>query len=169
MMEAGFMAASICNVHSRFPHPGGTQVVIFKGAMRRTLIAFAMLLTATAAFGGDSAPPPDYSRDAILKVLHETDVKEAPFRMYFGGFDINTRTTRFHLNYLPLLAPIMYAGPYGARFLPNPFVLTHTEYAWRPHQYKALPQDYEDDREYQREYKRVAKILKRQKIVVKTQ
>jgi hypothetical protein len=153
----------------RLTSADGMPVATFRGAMRHSLIAILFLVSATAAFAGDSAPPPDYSREAILKVLHENDVKEAPFRMYFGGFDINTKSTRFHLNYLPLLAPLMYSGPYGARFLPNPFVLTHTEYAWRPHQFKALPEDYADDRDYQREYNRVAKMLKRQKVVVKTQ
>jgi len=137
--------------------------------MKRAVIALLLLLPAAAALADSAPPPPDYSRDAILKVLHENDVREAPFRIYFGGIVINTKTTRFHLNYLPLMAPIIYAGPNGARYLPNPFVLTNTEYAWRPHMFKALPEDYADDRDYQREYNRVAKMLKRQKIVVKTQ
>ena len=137
--------------------------------MRRTLIALLILMSATAAFAGDNAPAPDYSRDAILKVLHENDVKTAPFKLNLGSVDINTKAVRYHLNYLPFLAPLPYTGPYGARFLPNPFVLTHTEYAWRPHQFKALPDDYYEDRDYKREYNRVAKMLKKQKIVVKTQ
>ena len=126
--------------------------------MKRSLIAILMLLSSTVAFG-DSAPSPDYSRDAILKVLHDGDVRTAPFKFNVGTVDINTPSTRYHLAYLPLLAPLPYSGPNGARDIPNPFVLTHTEFAWQPGQYKALPADYENDREYRREYKRVARMI----------
>ena len=136
--------------------------------MKRILIATALMLSASVAFA-DNAPAPDYSRDAILKVLHDSDVKSAPFKLNIGSVDINTRTTRFHLNYLPFLASIPYAGPHGASQLPNPFVLTGTEYAWRPGQYKAMPDEWYNDSDYKREYNRVAKMLRKQKIVVKTE
>jgi len=125
--------------------------------MKRSLIAILMLLSSTVAFGAITTP--DYSRDTILEILHEKDVKETPFKLNIGMFDVNTKAVRYHLAYLPLLAPLPYSGPYGARFLPNPFVLTHTEYAWRAHQYRALPEDWTDDREYSREYNRTAKMI----------
>ena len=130
--------------------------------MKRLLIAVALLMSTTAAFG-DSATTPDYSRDAILKVLHDDDVAAVPFKINIGSIDINTRAVRYHFNFLPFLASIPYAGPQGARYLPNPFVLTHTEYAWRAHQYKALPEDWTDDPEYSREYNRTAKMIAKMK------
>lgn len=125
--------------------------------MKRSLIGILMLLSSTVALGATTTP--DYSRDTILKILHEKDVKEMPFKLNIGMFDVNTKAVRYHFAYLPLLAPLPYSGPYGARFLPNPFVLTHTEYAWRAHQYKALPEDWTDDREYSREYNRTARMI----------
>lgn len=132
--------------------------------MKQSLIAILMLLSTTVAFGGDSATNPDYSRDTVLKILHDNDEAEAPFKINVGTIDINTSAMRYHFAYLPLLAPLPYSGPQGARFLPNPFVLTHTEYAWRPHQFKAEP-DFEDW-EYRSEYRRTAKELRKQHIVV---
>jgi hypothetical protein len=126
--------------------------------MKRIWIGFLLLLSSTVAFA-DSAPVPDYSRDTILKILHEKDADEAPFKFNVGTIDLNTKYMRYHFAYLPLLAPLPYSGPHGAAQLPNPFVLTHTEYAWRPHQYQSLPEDYEKDREYKREYRRVAKMI----------
>ena len=158
------MVSSICNVWNRFAHPGGTEVVIFRGAMKPSLIAILTLLTAAVAFAGDSATTPDYSRDTVLKILHDNDVEEAPFKINVGTIDINTKAMRYHFAYLPLLAPLPYSGPQGARYLPNPFVLTHTEYAWRPHQFKAEP-DF-DDPEYRSEYRRTAKELSKQHVVV---
>ena len=126
------------------------------------LIAVALLMSTTLAFG-DSAPQPDYSRDAILKVLHDKDVQDQRFKINIGMFDFNTKAIRYHFAFLPLLASIPYAGPQGARYLPNPFVLTHTEYAWRAHQYKALPEDWTDDPEYSHEYNRTAKLIAKMK------
>jgi hypothetical protein len=135
--------------------------------MRRTLIAIALLLSASAALA-DSAPTPDYSTDAILKILHEDDVKNSPFTMHLGRIDIDTPWVRFHLNYLPIMQSIPYAGPYGAHLLPNPFVLTGTDYAWRPGQYHAMADEYFSDPDYKREYNRVAKMLASQHIKINT-
>lgn len=134
--------------------------------MKRSLIALAIVMTATLAAGDTSPAPPDYSRDTILKILHESDRVNAPFRMRVGMMEGRTKYLNYHFAYLPLLASIPYAGPYGARFLPNPFVLTHTEYAWRPHQFVAGPMDYERSREEEREFRRIVKMLKRSKVVV---
>lgn len=151
--------SSICNVVDAFGHPG-TSVAMIATAMRRILMAFAILLsTMPALAAGSQQQSPDYSRDTILKILHDADEEQAPFRFEFGRFTINTRTTRYHLAWLPLLAPIAYSGPHGAGQLPNPFVLTNTEYAWRPHQYRATPDLESEPRDFQREYKRTAKII----------
>jgi hypothetical protein len=133
--------------------------------MKRSLLAILVLLSTTAAFA-DSAPAPDFSRDTILKILHDKDVDDAPFKIDIGMAQLRTKNFNYRFAYLPLLAPIQYSGPHGASQLPNPFVLTNTELAWRPHQYVAEPDDYTSSGEYRREYRRVAKMLKRQHIVV---
>ena len=158
------MLSSICNVQRGFAHPDGTLGVRNHG-MKRPLFAVLILLMSTSvAFGATTNP--DYSRDTILKILHDKENENQRFKMNVGTVDINTAAMRYHFAYLPLLAPLPYSGPQGARFLPNPFVLTHTEYAWQPHQYQALPDAYYSDRDYQREYKRVSKMLRKQHIVV---
>ncbi len=136
--------------------------------MKRSLMAFLLLCSTTVAFGATTAAP-DYSRDTILKILHEQDEAAAPFKLDIGMAQLHTKNFNYKFAYLPFLASIPYAGPHGASMLPNPFVLTNTELAWRPHQFVATPDDYAMDSEYKREYRRVSKMLKKQRVVVVTQ
>ena len=135
------------------------RVERIKGAMRRPLVVFGLMFTATIAAAAPSQQAPDYSRETILKILHSDDVENAPFKFDIGQVEYRTKNMRYRFAYLPLLAPLPYTGPHGAGQLPNPFVLTHTEFAWQPHQYVATPDDWEQSREYKREYRRVAKML----------
>lgn len=132
--------------------------------MKRSVAVLILLLGTTVASAATS-PAPDYSRETILKVLHDSEAGNQRFKINAGTVDINTAAMRYHFAYLPLLAPLPYSGPQGARFLPNPFVLTHTEYAWRPHQFQGEPDGFHDP-EYRREYRRTLKELRRQHIVV---
>ena len=132
-----------------------------RGAMRRILIAVSMLLSATVVSAATTQQQPDYSKETILKILHDADVESAPFKIDVGQVTIRTKNMRYRFAYLPLLAPLPYSGPNGAGKLPNPFVLTNTEYAWQPHQFTAEPDDYDQSWEYKREYRRVAKMLAR--------
>jgi hypothetical protein len=125
----------------------------------RFAVALAILTIATAASADTTADVPDYSRDTILKVLHRADVEEAPFRMRVGMAEYTTKSTRFHFAYLPFLKSIPYAGPQGARFLPNPFVLTSMEFPYAPGQFVAGPLDWERSAEEEREFRRVMKLV----------
>ncbi len=136
--------------------------------MKRVMILVALMITSAAAFAATPGPAPDFSRDAILKVLHEADREEArKLRLDVGQAEYRTKSTRYRFAYLPFLASLPYAGPQGARFLPNPFVLTGMQFPYGPHQYAATPLDFERSADEQREFRRVMRILRqRQRVVV---
>ena len=129
--------------------------------MRFAAVALAFFIAATASAAATTeTSKPDFSRDAILKVLHDAEVeREQAFRMRVGAADYTTRSTRFRFAYLPFFAPLPYSGPQGARFLPNPFVLTGMEFPYAPGQYVAGPLDYERSAEQEREFRRVMKLV----------
>ena len=119
-------------------------VVVSEAVMRYTRFAavtLAFFMSATAASAATTKP--DYSRDAILKVLHAAEKEEAPFKIRVGAVEVRTKSTRYKFAYLPFLRALPFSGPQGARFLPNPFVLTNMEFPYAPGQYVAGPLDYE--------------------------
>lgn len=134
--------------------------------MKRLAILLSIMMLSTAALAATPRRAPDYSRDAILKVLYEADREDAAkLRFHVGAIDYNTKTSRFRFS--PLMVPVSYAGPNGARLLPNPFVLTGMEFPFGPHQYAATPLDFERSADEEREFRRVMKIVKqRQRVVV---
>jgi hypothetical protein len=129
-------------------------------AIRTVAAAVVFMALATVASAAPTTTPaPDYSRDTILKVLHQADVEAARYRLTFGNIRYTTKTTRFHFAYLPFLKSIPYAGPNGASKLPNPFVLTNMEFPYAPGQYVAGPLDYERTAEEEREFRKVMKLV----------
>ncbi len=78
------------------------------------------------------ASKPDYSRETILKILHDRDREQAPFKIDVGMLQINTRSARYRLAWLPFLAPLPYSYPRTTMELPNPFVLTGTDIPYVP-------------------------------------
>jgi hypothetical protein len=100
--------------------------------MKRVLVVFLMLICSASAFANTSSSQRDYSRDAILKVLHDRDRELAPFQIDIGMLQLRTRTTQAHFAYLPLLAPLPYTRPIDLATLPNPFVLTGTDIPYVP-------------------------------------
>ena len=101
-------------------------------SMKSWVIAALILMSSTVAFGATTGSKPDYSRKAILLVLHDRDREQAPFQLDVGMLEVNTRSTRYHVAYLPLLAPLPYSYPRQTLEMPNPFVLTGTEFPYVP-------------------------------------
>jgi len=100
---------------------------------RATLIAALALVFAAAAFADEPAPPPDYSRQALLRIVR--DMPERPARTVsfddIGVIMINAPFTRVHLLYAPV-PPIQGSVPRVTQEWPNPFAQTGTDIAMTP-------------------------------------
>lgn len=132
--------------------------------MKTLIVALAFLIAgANASAATTNTTSADFSRDTILKILHQADEEAARFRMHVGAADYRTKSTRYRFAYLPLLAPLPYSGPHGARFLPNPFVLTGMEFPYAAGQFVAGPLDWERSAEEEREFRRVMRMVARRR------
>ena len=99
--------------------------------MRRAVFAL-VLLTGAVPLTAAEAQKADYSRDTILRILHDRDQEQAPFKIDIGMLQIHTRNARFRLAWLPFLAPLPYSYPRTTQEVPNPFVLTGTDIPYVP-------------------------------------
>ena len=99
--------------------------------MRRAVLVLVLLIGAVPLLAAE-APKPDYSRDTILRILHDRDREQAPFKIDIGMLQIHTRNARFRLAWLPFLAPLPYSYPRTTQEVPNPFVLTGTDIPYVP-------------------------------------
>jgi hypothetical protein len=114
----------------------------------KDLAAFVIVLALARSVGAQEAPiqttAADYSREKLIQIFANEPVKEqVEPRIQFGvGYvDFRALKMRWRLAYVPLMAlpgsiPWQYNGSFGA--LPNPFELTHTEYASPPRTWKQL-------------------------------
>src|SRR5437763_9822813 len=125
----------------------------------KSLAAVALLLLATAAFGDDDAEKLKAWRD-----LNPDDRPASKQRVEWhpGYVEIHALGTDFRIFYLPFLAPLPGARLEDGAKIPNPFELTGTPYA------NQLPPMFDKDRprDVQREYNRIEKLTKEQKVVV---
>src|SRR5207245_3007582 len=94
--------------------------------MRRVVFILLLLVGAVRLMAAE-APKPDYSTDTILRILHDRDREQAPFKIDIGMLEIHTRNARFRLAWLPFLAPLPYSYPRTTQEVPNPLVLTGTD------------------------------------------
>src|SRR5436853_6281055 len=99
--------------------------------MKRALLAVLLMLSPVVGLAADDSTP-DYARPPILRILHERDIEQAPFKIDVGMLTVNTRSTRYRMAWLPFLAPLPYSYPRQTMELPNPFVLTGTDIPYVP-------------------------------------
>jgi hypothetical protein len=102
--------------------------------MKRAVLAVLMILSSVAALAADQDDDKkqDYSKPTILRILHDRDVEQAPFKIDIGMLQMSTRSTRYHLAWLPFLAPLPYSYPRHTMEVPNPLVLTGTDIPYVP-------------------------------------
>ena len=98
----------------------------------KKLAGFALLsLFAAASALADDAPPPDYSRDALLSFTREVLRQRAAERVEvdFGAIDVYKFGTHLKFLWLPFLAPLPGTKLNQVANLPDPFALTNTRIA----------------------------------------
>ena len=117
----------------------------------KSVVAVALFLLATAAFGDDNAEK--------LKAWRDLNPDDRPaskrgVEWHNGYVEIHALGTDFRIFYLPFLAPLPGARLEDGAKIPNPFELTGTPYA------NTLPPMFDKDRSaaVEREYKRIQKL-----------
>ena len=76
--------------------------------MRTTVFALSALLFAATLTAQQT---PDYSRPTLLRILaDQPEQQERKVEYPFGAIQIDGRTTRWLIGYLPLLAPLSMLG-----------------------------------------------------------
>ena len=119
------------------------------------MLAF-VLVFATAAV------TPDYSNDALLKVLaiynddHRPPVPQSR-HVHFGYIEWRALGMDWRFFYLPIVAPLSGSGPGGAGKMPNPFALTGTLTPSMPPML-----DHDRSRAAEREFRRIQRIKRSQ-------
>src|SRR5215471_14543133 len=77
-------------------------------------------------------PQPDYSREALLRMVHEvTQPPPRHIEKHLGMVAINNGRTQIRVAYLPMLAPLSGSAIGVTEKWPNPFELTNTPIARR--------------------------------------
>jgi hypothetical protein len=137
--------------------------------MRTTILTIGTLLFAGALMAQQNPPQaPDYSRPTLLRILNDDQPEQVQRTVEypFGAVTIEGRNTRWLIGYLPFLMPLSGSVPTGRGLgsdIPNPFVLTHTEYAYSPRTWR-------DNRAMSRELRRIdSEERKRAKVRVSTE
>jgi hypothetical protein len=99
--------------------------------MKKASATIVFLLLTTAAFGQENGTP-DYSREAIQKLMLEVDVREPeepPVRFHVGAIEFRALGTKFRFNYLPIMMPLPGTRLGVTQEWPDPFALTGTAIA----------------------------------------
>ena len=136
--------------------------------MRSAGLCCATLLLALTVVAQEAAPPatepapppaPDFSRDTLVKMFSEemtvTAKAEPRVKDGFGYIDFRALGMRWHVGYLPFFAPLQGSIPWvNQDRQPNPFLLTHTEYA-------TTERTFVRKRDVDRELKKLEKRLKK--------
>jgi hypothetical protein len=132
-------------------------------ASRLIRVTLAVLFAfATVAFADDKD---DAAKLKAFRDLNPDNNKSAPDRrveFHTGYVELHYFGMDWRIIYLPLLAPLPGARLEDGAKIPNPFELTGTPYA------STIPPMFQNDRsrDVQREYKRIEKLTKDQKVVV---
>jgi hypothetical protein len=101
--------------------------------MAKTALALALTLAALPAMAGEATP--DYSKDAIFRFAHDFVQKEELEKKTFDFAELGqvkvqvSPGVRLLLKYLPFLAPLPGTRLKDVAILPDPFLLTGTDYA----------------------------------------
>jgi hypothetical protein len=134
--------------------------------MRRALCFVVLILLAGAAFGqeepGFTAPPADYSRDALLQIFAK-DIDREPvdgrFQHQFGAISFKALGVRWRIGYLPFLAPLPGSQPWRVddRW-PDPFRLTGTQLASPPRTWRQTRDMNAELRKIEKRLRETAKV-----------
>jgi hypothetical protein len=101
--------------------------------MKRAVPALLIMLSSLVVLAADvDEQKKDYSRPTILRILHDQEVEQPPFKIDVGMLEVNTRSTHYRMAWLPFLAPLPYSYPRQTMEVPNPFVLTGTDIPYVP-------------------------------------
>ena len=131
--------------------------------MKRIFLAFLLVAAAATAFADQRD---DAEKLKAFRDLNPDDRRASDRRVEFhvGYIEIHALGTDFRIFYLPFIAPLPGARLEDSAKIPNPFELTGTPYA------STMPPMFQQERsrDVQREYKRIEKLTKKQKVEVKT-
>jgi hypothetical protein len=100
---------------------------------RAPIVAALALLAATAAFAGEPAAAPDYSKKALLRIVREMPQRqERPISFAeLGVISIRTPFARAKVAYAPL-PPLQGSVPRVTMEWPDPFIHTQSGFAMTP-------------------------------------
>ncbi|HEX2835051.1 MAG TPA: hypothetical protein VHW00_18700 [Thermoanaerobaculia bacterium] len=99
--------------------------------MRASATILALLLTSAVA-AQEETTRADYSKDSMMRVLRaqtEEEKDDPLVRFHVGQVEFNAIGTRWHFNYLPIMAPISGTRLGITNEWPDPFALTGTTIA----------------------------------------
>ena len=138
--------------------------------MKRAAFVLFALSFAGAAIAQESEPPasPDYSREKLIQIFANNPERErAEPRVQYGIGYINFKALgmRWRINYLPIMMPLPGSIPWASNgafgALPDPFLLTGTEFA-------SPPRTWRQSRDMNAELRRIEKSERaRAKVTVK--
>jgi hypothetical protein len=126
--------------------------------MKHVVLALA-LLAATSAFADDDAEKLKAFRD----LNPDRPATGHAVQWHLGYVEFRALGMDWRIFYLPILPPVPGSGFQNTAKIPNAFDLTQTPYA------STLPPMFDHDRSraVEREYQRIEKLTKKQKIEVK--
>ena len=135
-----------------------------RGAKRRRHIGAALTALLFVAAGAFADDKDDAAKLKAFRDLNPDSrgVPERRVEFHTGYLELHYFGMDWRIFYLPLLAPLPGARLEDGAKIPNPFELTGTPYA------ATMPPMFDKDRsrEVQREYDRIEKLTKEQKVVV---
>ena len=110
--------------------------------MKSAAILAALVLT-LPVLAQEEPPPPDYSRQKLLRFVAE--IPEPPkhernLRFQFGSVEFRALGMNWRIIYLPIMVPLSGSGLRTTSTLPDPFALTGTEIATPPRAWRTQRQ-----------------------------
>jgi hypothetical protein len=138
--------------------------------VRSFLLTFAAVLIASASFAQEpAAAQPDYSRDALLRVVANNEIKMSPLpehvthgrvQWHLGWMEFRALGMQWRIFYLPVMMPLAGSGLRDVAKVPNAFELTDTPFATSPQLYP------DRSASVNREVKRVLKLERQAKVKI---
>lgn len=129
--------------------------------------ATVFLLLLTVPLWAQEDPPPegtrDFSRGTLLRLFSEDEdppSREGNVQWSFGAVEFKAAGMRWKIGYLPFMVPLPGSLMTTTGWnLPDPFLLTNTEFA-------TMPRNFRDRREMNSEMKRIERLSKRATVKV---
>jgi len=127
--------------------------------MKHFVLALVLLLASAAAFAEDDAE----KLKAFRELNPDRPATGHAVQWHLGYVEFRALGMDWRIFYLPIMAPLPGSGMQNTGKLPNPFDLTQTPYA------STMPPMFDQDRSraVEREYQRIERLTKKQKIEVK--